>query len=184
MLMIHRISRCARRVNTQRCGEGVADEHAADPADNSEPERDVVTVARAKNLPSRPMMMPAMIKTICPQRRLSPGWGRSVPRHCRSTRSAEGAIQPGDHRTTGFADSCAGSAVPSGRGRPRAFPVPATKDREGRSSAVLGCLRWVWLRLRLSRATHARCGRPPSHGLDPGPGSAPSARRPSPDRAG
>src|SRR5215207_10919205 len=39
-----------RRVNTERCGEVVADEHATDPADNSEPERDVVAVAWREEL--------------------------------------------------------------------------------------------------------------------------------------
>src|SRR5215207_735389 len=40
----------ARRLNTQRCGEVVADEHAADPADNRKPERNVVAVARREEL--------------------------------------------------------------------------------------------------------------------------------------
>src|SRR5215218_10044713 len=40
----------ARRRNPERCGEVVADEHAADPADNGEPERDVVAVAGREEL--------------------------------------------------------------------------------------------------------------------------------------
>src|SRR5215211_2995608 len=40
----------ARRLNTERCGEVVADEHAADPADNGEPERNVVAVAWCEEL--------------------------------------------------------------------------------------------------------------------------------------
>ena len=40
----------ARRLNTERCGEVVADEHSADPADNGEPERDVVAVAWREEL--------------------------------------------------------------------------------------------------------------------------------------
>src|SRR5215207_8883199 len=40
----------ARRLNTQRCGEVVADEHAADPADNRKPERNVVAVPRREEL--------------------------------------------------------------------------------------------------------------------------------------
>src|SRR5215216_2835567 len=40
----------ARGLNTERCGEVVADEHSADPADNGEPERNVVAVARREEL--------------------------------------------------------------------------------------------------------------------------------------
>src|SRR3712207_4879215 len=40
----------ARRLNTEPCGQVVADEHAADPADNREPERNVVSVARRDEL--------------------------------------------------------------------------------------------------------------------------------------
>src|SRR5215218_3279295 len=40
----------AGRLNTEGCGEVVADEHAADPADNGEPERNVVAVARREEL--------------------------------------------------------------------------------------------------------------------------------------
>src|SRR5215216_5026458 len=40
----------ARRLNTERCGEVVADEHAPDPADNGEPERNVVAVAWREEL--------------------------------------------------------------------------------------------------------------------------------------
>src|SRR5512132_1635483 len=40
----------ARGGNTERCGEVVADEHSADPADNGEPERNVVAVARREEL--------------------------------------------------------------------------------------------------------------------------------------
>src|ERR671913_1721825 len=40
----------ARRLNTERCGEVVADEHATDPADNGEPERNVVAVPRREEL--------------------------------------------------------------------------------------------------------------------------------------
>src|SRR5215207_6378155 len=39
-----------RRLNTDRCGEVVADEHDADPADNGEPDRDVVAVAWREEL--------------------------------------------------------------------------------------------------------------------------------------
>src|SRR5829696_183983 len=38
------------RLNSQRCGEVVADEHPADPADNREPEWNVVAVARREEL--------------------------------------------------------------------------------------------------------------------------------------
>jgi hypothetical protein len=44
--------------------------------------------------------------------------------HCRSPRPAEGSIQHGIIAQLRFTDSCAGSAVPSGRGRRTAFPVP------------------------------------------------------------
>src|SRR5215213_7524721 len=40
----------ARRLNTERCGEVVADEHSADPADNRKPERNVVAVAWREEL--------------------------------------------------------------------------------------------------------------------------------------
>src|SRR5829696_1916139 len=40
----------ARRRNTERGGEVVADEHTANPADNGEPERNVVAVARREEL--------------------------------------------------------------------------------------------------------------------------------------
>src|SRR5215216_7946680 len=40
----------ARRLNTQRCGEVVADEYPDDPADNGEPERNVVAVAWREEL--------------------------------------------------------------------------------------------------------------------------------------
>src|SRR5215203_772869 len=40
----------ARRLNPERCGEVVADEHAADPADNRQPEWNVVAVAWREEL--------------------------------------------------------------------------------------------------------------------------------------
>src|SRR4030095_13838278 len=40
----------ARGLNPEGCGQVVADEHAADPADNGEPERNVVAVARREEL--------------------------------------------------------------------------------------------------------------------------------------
>src|SRR5215211_8566073 len=40
----------ARRLHPERCGEVVADEHPADPADNREPEWNVVAVARREEL--------------------------------------------------------------------------------------------------------------------------------------
>src|SRR5829696_633190 len=43
-----------RRLNPERCGQVVADEHPADPADNRQPERNVVTVARGEELAQQP----------------------------------------------------------------------------------------------------------------------------------
>ena len=79
----------------------------------------------AKNLPSRPMMMPAMITPMMstgdPFHRLRtalfPGIA-GVPVRPRA-QSSKGIIAQ-----LRFADSCSGAAVPSGRGRRTAFPVP------------------------------------------------------------
>jgi hypothetical protein len=80
----------------------------------------------AKNLPSPPMMMPAMI---------TPMMSTGDPFHRLGTALFLGIagvpVRPRARFSMGiiaqlrFADSCSGSAVPSGRGRHTAFPVPS-----------------------------------------------------------
>jgi hypothetical protein len=79
----------------------------------------------ATNLPSRPMMMPAtitpMMSTGDPFHRLGMALFLGI---------AGVSVRPRAQFSVGiiaqlrFADSCSGSAVPSGRGRRTAFPVP------------------------------------------------------------
>src|ERR671913_500649 len=66
----------------------------------------------AKNLPSRPMMMPAMITPMMSTATPFTDWERPCSSAVPEPRPAEGSIQHGDHRTTEVHGSCAGSAVP------------------------------------------------------------------------
>ena len=52
MLMIQRIQSMPRRLNTDRCGEVEADEHATDPADDGKPERNVVGPPARRTCPA------------------------------------------------------------------------------------------------------------------------------------
>src|SRR5215216_4137828 len=62
----------AGRLNTEGCGEVVADEHAADPQTTVSQSGMLSRSPGAKNLPSRPMMMPAMITPMMSIATLSP----------------------------------------------------------------------------------------------------------------
>src|SRR5215207_8873410 len=91
----------ARRLNPQRCGKVVADEHAADPADNSQPERNVVAVPRREELAQQADDDAGDDHTDDVQRRpLSPvgdGLGSTA---FASTRPPKGSIPDGNHGTT------------------------------------------------------------------------------------
>src|SRR5215216_1776412 len=91
----------ARRLNTEGCGQVVADEHAADPADNGEPERNVVAVAWREELAQQADDDACDDHTDDVHRRpLSSVGDRFVPRRGRSTRPAEGSIPDGNYVTT------------------------------------------------------------------------------------
>jgi len=83
----------ARRLNTERCGDVVADEHSADPAENSKPERNVVAVAWRDELAQQADDDACDDHTDDVHRRpLSPVGDGLVRRRCGSTRPAEGSI--------------------------------------------------------------------------------------------
>src|SRR5918994_171976 len=91
----------ARRLNTERCGQVVADEHAADPADNSEPERNVVAVARREELAQQADDDAGDDHTNNVHSDPFTHWERPYSLDCGSPRPAEGSIQhERDHRTT------------------------------------------------------------------------------------
>src|SRR5215217_9559219 len=75
----------------------------------------------AKNLPSRPMMMPAMITPMMSTGDPFHCWDGLVPRRCASTRPAEGSIQLGKHCMTEvrgpFAEHLKGPYQPAGHGK-------------------------------------------------------------------
>src|SRR5215207_4011242 len=91
----------ARRLHPERCGEVVADEHPADPADNSQPERNVVAVARREELAQQANDDAGDDHTNNVHSDPFTHWERPYSLDCGSPRPAEGSIQhEGDHRTT------------------------------------------------------------------------------------
>src|SRR5829696_1467926 len=75
----------------------------------------------AKNLPSSPMMMPAMITPMMSTGDPFPCWGRPGSTAFASTRPAEGSIPDGNHGTTEgcgpFAEHLKGPHQPAGHGK-------------------------------------------------------------------
>src|SRR5512132_3789953 len=91
----------------------------------------------AKNLPSRPMMMPAMITPITSTDDPFHLLGTACSSVLREARPAEGAIQHGKHRTTGVRGLLLWICGPI-RSR-TAFPVPLDQGphRSGASSSTV-----------------------------------------------
>src|SRR5215211_3048518 len=111
----------ADRLNTEGCGEVVADEHAADPADNRQPERDVVAVARGEELAQQADDDACDDHTDDVHRRPLSLLGRPGSTVFASTRPAEGSIQHGKHCMTEvrgpFAEHLKGPYQPAGHGK-------------------------------------------------------------------
>src|SRR5215218_4236261 len=113
----------ARRLNTQRCGQVVADEHAADPTDNGEPDRNVVAVARREELAQCADDDACDDHTDEVHIDSFTCWGRSCSRRCGSPRPAEGSNQQGIIALLRFADPSLNT-----RGTASTFAQPPTSQ--------------------------------------------------------
>src|SRR5215207_8191911 len=111
----------ARRLNPERCGEVVADEHPADPADNGQPEWNVVAVAWREELAQQADDDACDDHTDDVHRRPLSLLGRPGSTAFASTRPAEGSIQLGKHRIAEvrgpFAEHLKGPYQPAGHGK-------------------------------------------------------------------
>src|SRR5215207_8992472 len=143
----------ARRLNPERCGEVVADEHAADPADNGQPEWNVVAVARREELAQQADDDAGDDYTDDVHRRPLSLLGRPGSTAFASTRPAEGSISDGNHGTTEgcgpFAEHLKGPTSRAGHG---------TADPAGLILAVGGHM----AKQAGELGTRVRAGSPPS----------------------
>jgi hypothetical protein len=107
MLMIHRVQSMPRRLNTEGCGDVVADEHAADPADHRQPEGNVVPVPRREELAQQADDDACDDRTDDVHRRpLSPVGDGLVPALPEHSPGLTAHARIGKHPMTGFADHC------------------------------------------------------------------------------
>src|SRR5215211_4442796 len=142
----------ARRLNPERCGEVVADEHPADPAEDGEPERNVVAVARREELAQQADDDAGDDHTDDVHRRPLSLLGRPGSTAFASTRPAEGSIQlatMAQLRVAGHSEHLKGPTSPAGHGK--ADPAGLILAVGGHMAKQAGELR-----------TRFRAGSPPS----------------------